>query len=204
MYLTAVVTKAELVTLVESLTPLLVTIDERRGRSVTLGRPAAELVAGKGLRLRGDGRVSWDVAGVAIPVTVQAWQLLLVPRIASRGQSRVLAFEPVIEDLDLKLVPGFVDEKIAGAIRDAIAKNRDRIVWDFTRTLTKRLPLLPKRFSPSKTFEIAAMDGEVHVSESDLRLAVRLEARIETRGATTVSESSPAPAPWTPTRARAG
>ncbi|HVH46466.1 MAG TPA: hypothetical protein VM925_29190 [Labilithrix sp.] len=186
MLLTAIVTKAELVALVESLTPLRIVIDERRGRSVTLGRPAAELVPGQGLRLRGDARVVWDVAGVAIPVTLQAWQLLLVPRVVSRPRTRVLAFEPVIEELDLKLVPGFLDDKIAGAIRDGIAQNRDKVAWDFVRTLSKRLAL-PARIAPAKTFEIRAVDGAVAVSATELRLEVRFEATIETR--------APAPAP---------
>ena len=180
MLLTASVTKAELVALIDALTPMRVTIDERRGRALTLGRPEVSLVAGRGLRLRGDGRIAWDVAGVAIPVTVQVWQVLLVPRIASRGRSRVLSFEPVIEELDLKLVPGFLDGKIAGAIREGIAQHREKIAWDFARTLSKRLPL-SARISPAGVFEIVATGGEVEVGESELRLGVRFEARIEQR-----------------------
>ena len=178
MLLTAVVTKAELASLVDALTPLRITIDEKRARSVTLGRPEIELVPGHGLRLRGDARIAWDVAGVAISVTLQAWQVLLVPRIASRARSRVLSFEPVIERLDLKLVPGFLDDKIAGAIRDGIAESRHRLAWDFARTLSRRLPL-PARISPARSFEILAVDGEASVSESELRLSVRFEARID-------------------------
>jgi hypothetical protein len=182
MHLTAVVAQSELAALVDSLTPMRVTIDERRGRSVTLGRPRTTLVAGKGLRLRGDARVAWDVAGVAIPVTLQAWQLLLVPRIVSRGRSRVLAFEPVVEELDLKLVPAFLDDKIASAITGAIAQYRDRIAWDFARTLSRRFALW-KRISPAKTFEIVATDGAVEVGQNELRLTVRFQARIEDRAA---------------------
>ena len=182
MLLTAVVAKPELVSLIHSLTPMRIDIDERRGRFVTLGRPELTLVPGRGLRLRGDARVSWDVAGVAIPVTLQAWQVLLVPRIVSRGKSRVLSFEPVIEELDLKLVPAFLDDAIVGAIREGISHNRDKIAWDFARTLSKRLPL-PMKISPAKTFEILAVDGEVETTSSELRLAVRFEARVESRSA---------------------
>lgn len=191
MLLTAVVSKAELVTLVASLTPTRINIDERRGRFVTLGRPELDLVPGRGLRLRGEARVSWDVAGVAIPVTLQAWQVLLVPRIVSRGRSRVLSFEPVIEELDLKLVPAFLDDAIVGAIREGVSHNRDKIAWDFARTLSKRLPL-PAKISPAKTFEILAVDGEVEVSSTELRLAVRFETRVES-GAAAVPEGREAP-----------
>lgn len=135
--------------------------------------------------------MTWDVAGVAIPVTLQAWQVLLVPRIASRGRSRVLSFEPVIEELDLKLVPAFLDDAIVSAIREGIAQNRDRIAWDFARTLSKRLPL-PARISPAKTFEILAQDGEVEVTASELRLTVRFEARVEARAVAREKEDAPA------------
>jgi len=48
------VTKNEIQALIAALTPLRISIDERRGRSVTLGRPELELVPSQGLRLRGD------------------------------------------------------------------------------------------------------------------------------------------------------
>lgn len=192
MLLTASVTKAELVALIDALTPMRVAIDERRGRAITLGRPEVSLVAGKGLRLRGDGRVVWDIAGVAVPVTVQVWQVLLVPRVLPRGRSRVLSFEPVIEELDLKLVPGFLDEKIADAIREAIAQHREKIAWDFARTLSKRLPL-PLRISPASLFEIVATEGEVEVGTNELRFGVRFEARIERRASPPVQEGEQEP-----------
>lgn len=175
MILTAVATKPELEALIESLSPMRVAIDERRGRVVTLGRPELELVPGRGLRLRGDARVSWDVAGLAIPVTIQRWQLLLVPRVAARARSQVLAFEPIVEELELRLVPGFVDERIAEGIRDAVAHHRERLAWDFTRTLSKRLPL-SRRIVPARIFELRAVEGAVEVSEDELRASVRFEA----------------------------
>ncbi|MBN9164230.1 MAG: hypothetical protein BGO98_08280 [Myxococcales bacterium 68-20] len=192
MLLTASVTKAELVALIDGLTPMRVEIDEHRGRSITLGRPEVSLVAGRGLRLRGDGRVVWDVAGVAIPVTVQVWQVLLVPRVLSRGRSHLLSLEPVIEELDLKLVPGFLDWKIADAIREAIAQHREKIAWDFARTLSKRLPL-SARIDPASLFEIVATDGEVEVGTNELRFGVRFEARIERRAGAPVPESEQEP-----------
>ena len=67
MLLTAAVTRAEIVALIEALTPLRIMIDAQRGRSVTLGRPRLELVPDTGIRLRGDARISWDVAGMTVP-----------------------------------------------------------------------------------------------------------------------------------------
>lgn len=179
MLLSAVVTKDELVALVEAITPLRIAIDERRGRGVTIGRPrAVYLVPGQGLRVRGDARIAWDVAGVGITITIPTWQMMLVPRIAARGRARVLAFDPIVEALEMKLVPGFLDERIADVLRDGIAQNRRKLAWEFSRTLSKRLPL-PARIGPARLFEIAATDGTVTVTASEVRLTVTMEARIE-------------------------
>jgi hypothetical protein len=179
MLLSAVVTKDELVALVEAITPLRVAIDERRGRAVTLGRPrAVYLVPGHGLRVRGDARIAWDFAGVGITITLPTWQMMLVPRIVARGRTRVLAFDPIVEALEMKLVPGFLDEKVADVLRDSIAQNRRKLAWDLSRTLSKRLPL-PARIGPGRLFEIAATEGTVIVTDREVRLTVTLEARIE-------------------------
>lgn len=176
MLVTAAVTKAEILSLVEKLTPLRIGIDERRGRSITLGRPRLELVPNAGIRLRGDARLTWDVAGVAIPVTLNAWQVLLVPRIASRGASRVLAFEPVIEMLDLKGVPGFLDDKIAKTIADSLAQNREKLAWNFSKLLSKRFAL-PTKIGGG-AFALAATDGAVGVSADELKLTLKFEADV--------------------------
>lgn len=196
MRIEAVVTKDELASIVSSLTPLKITIDERRGRAVTLGRPSTiSLVPNQGIRIRGDARVQWDTLGVSIPVTLQAWQVLLIPRVISRGRSQVLSLDPVVEELDLKGVPSLFDGKIASAIRDGIAQNRGRLAWDFARTLSSRLPM-PSRVAPVRAFEIMAIDGGVSVTETELRLAIRFGTRVERPAA--ARETSEAPSSLRP------
>jgi len=175
---TAVIPGTDLARLVETISPFRVTIDEKRGRAITLERPTLELVSGEGIRLRGSGLVSWDFAHVPIPVRINAWQFLLVPRVASHGKSHVLSLEPRLEELEVGMVPGMVDEKIAGAIRRAIARNQNRLAWDFGRTLSRRLPL-PAKVSPTSTFAIFPVGGEASVSQDDVRLALRFEALFE-------------------------
>jgi len=192
MQLTATVTKDDVVRIVESLTPLRIVIDEKKGRTVSLGRPEMiELVPNAGLRIRGDAHITWDIAGVSIPVTIQTWQVVLVPRIAIRANTRpVLAFEPVVEALDLKLVPGFLSDKIAKTLREGIAENRDRIVWELARSLSKRIAL-PARVVSARAFELIVTKGEVSVTDAELRLAVtfatRVEKRVENRVDSTVA-----------------
>jgi hypothetical protein len=196
MLLTALVPKADLVALVESMTPLRLAVDAGRGSSFTIARPRLTLVPGRGVRLRGNARLAWEVAGITVPVTLQGWQVLFVPKVLTRGASRALAFEPVIEELGIKLVPGFVDDKITDTISEFVRRYQTRLAWDFARTLTRRWPLSPK-ISPHEAFELEVMSGEVEVTESELRFTVRLEARI-TRGSTaeepaTASATAPGP-----------
>ena len=186
MLVTALVTKAELVALVESLTPLRFAFDGGPGRSLTIGRPQLVLVPGKGLRLRGNARLEWEVAGITVPVTLRGWQLLLVPKVVTRGTSRLLALEPVVEDIGLKLVRGFLDDKITATISDWTRRYQTRLAWDFARTLTRRWPL-SHRISPHEIFELDAIGGEVDVTTEELRFSVRFEGRIA-RGEPTAAE----------------
>src|SRR5688500_12552077 len=99
MKLSLSITKAEVVRLVEEATPL--KIDLGHKRSVSFGRPElVELVPRTGLRIRGDAKMVWEVAGLTLPITLRTWQLLLVPSIVRRDGTLVLAFDPVLEDLD--------------------------------------------------------------------------------------------------------
>jgi len=178
MLLTAAVTKAEIVALFDALTPIRIAIDASKGRYVTLGRPRLELIADTGLRLRGDANITWGVAGMSVPVTIQNWQVMLLPRVVTRGKNRVLQFEPVIEELDLKRVPGFLDDKIAKAIGDGIAQNREKLVFDFTKRLTKRWPL-PQRLGAG-AFALDCVDGAIEVTADQLLMTLRFEPRIAT------------------------
>lgn len=176
MLLTAAVTKAEIVALIEALTPRTIVIDANKGRSVTVGRPRLELVPDAGIRLRGDARITWDVAGMTVPVTLQSWQVMLLPRVVNRGASRMLAFEPVLEELDLKRVPAFLDDKIAKAISDGIAQNKERLVWNFAQRLSKRWPL-PKRLGTG-AFALTAVDGGIRVTAEEVMMTLRFETGV--------------------------
>lgn len=175
MLIHAIVTREDLLALIDELAPLRIDIDVERGRTITLDRPELVFVSGRGVRFHGEARIVWDVAGVPIPVTIKAWQLMLVPRVVARDFAHALSFEPVIENLDLKLVPGFIDDAIAQAISEALTRSHERIAWNFTRTLARSLAL-PSGFSPARCFEIRAAQGAVSVTDDELRLTIRFDA----------------------------
>jgi hypothetical protein len=179
MVLSAIVTKDELVAAVAALTPLRIVIDARRGRAVTFARPDIELVPRKGLRLRGEARLAWDVAGVPVPVTIQAWQLMLEPYISpSPKRASVLAFKPTVEVLDLKRVPALVEDKIADAIENTIARSHEKLAWNFGRTLSRQLPLPSRVELPNTTaLALVVLGGGVEVTADRLRLTAELGLR---------------------------
>lgn len=168
MQLCAILTKDDLTSVVGQLTPLRVAITPRR--IVTLGRPARiDLVAGAGLRVRGDARFTWDVGGLTIPVTLRSWQVMLVPSFVARDGGHVLAFDPVLEDLDFKGVPMFLDGRIAQGVKDGLAAQRNKLFWDFEKHLSVLRPL-PHRISPAGEMKLAPTGGNVTVTATDVRL----------------------------------
>ena len=180
MLLCAILTKADLVSAVEQITPLSVVL--RRNRVISLGRPSTiELVPGSGLRIRGDARFTWDAGGLALPVSVRAWQVLLVPSFGMRGEGHVLAFEPVLEELDFKSVPAFLDARIKAAINEGLAAQKSRLFWDFEKHLSLVWPL-PAAVAPKGELRLGPGGGHVAVSENDVRLTLDFDLDIRREG----------------------
>ena len=168
MKLSLSILKDEIDRVVADLTPL--KIDLGKKRSVAFGRPdLVELVPRTGLRVRGDAKMIWEIAGLTLPVTLRTWQLLLVPSIARKDGAIVLAFDPVIEDLDFKSVPGFFDERIADAINEGVASQRGRLAWNLSRLLGSNRRL-PPRVAPGGSIDVAPLTGRVEVTASELRI----------------------------------
>ncbi|MCL2724303.1 MAG: hypothetical protein FWD69_07690 [Polyangiaceae bacterium] len=178
MRLSAVLTKNDLLRAIEEITPLDFEISRRPRRTISLGRPwHVELVADAGLRIAGSARLRWEIAGLVIPVTVRAWQILLVPFVAVRDGVHVLAFEPTLEHLDFKHIPGFLDERIVETVNEAIAAQRSKLVWNFSKTLAVHRAL-PDKLTPHRCFDLSPADGEVTVSTTEMALTIHIDANM--------------------------
>ena len=176
MQLCATLTKDDLSSVIEQLTPVRVAIRPRR--VITLGRPTkVELVPGTGLRVRGDARFTWDVGGIAIPVTLRAWQVLLVPSFVARNGRHVLAFDPTLEVLDFKNVPMFVDGGIKNGLKEGLAAQKSRLFWDFEQHLSL-VRALPDKISPAGELKLAPTGGTVTVTATDVRLTLDFGFRV--------------------------
>lgn len=176
MKLTLSIGKHEIERAAAELTPL--KIDLGRKRSVSFGRPEIiELVPQTGLRVRGDAKMVWEVAGLTLPVTLRAWQMLLVPSIARRDGTLVLAFDPVLEELDFKRVPASFDERITDAVNEGVASQRGKLSWNLSRLLGSSTRL-PARVSPGGAFDLVPVSARVDIAASELRVEVDLAAEV--------------------------
>ncbi|WP_146645669.1 hypothetical protein [Labilithrix luteola] len=197
MQLCAVITKDDLAGVIREITPLDVEVSRRPRRMISLGRPGrVELVPSAGLRVAGDAKLRWEVAGLSIPITVRAWQILLRPSVVLRDGVYVLAFDPVLENLELKHVPGFLDERVAPTLNEALTSQRKKLVWNFTKTLSMHRPLSDK-LSPKVKLDVAPTGGEVNVTSSALELTLHFDGHVNPRDAAAARgpTSSPSPSP---------
>jgi hypothetical protein len=182
MQLCAVLSRDELAQVIGELAPLDVELSRRPRRALSIGRPSlVELVPGAGLRVSGEARLTWDVAGVSVPVTVRSCRVMLVPKVELRDEGHVLAFEPKIESLDVSNVPGFVASGLIGSLEAAIAAKRDKLAWRFGRRLAVR-KMLPERVTPPSRVDLVPAGGDVEVTATSVRLTIELEAHVR-RGA---------------------
>jgi hypothetical protein len=176
MQLCATLTKDDLSSIIEQITPLRVAIRPRR--VITLGRPTKiELVPGAGLRVRGDARFTWDVGGLTVPVTLRAWQVLLVPSfVAPDHGGHVLAFEPTLEVLDFKNVPMFLDATIKDGVKEGLAAQKSKLTWSLEKHLSLVRPL-PAKISPAGEVNLAPTGGTVTATDVQLTLEFGFRVR---------------------------
>jgi hypothetical protein len=190
MELSVALSREELVAAVQELTPMRVELSRRPRRVISFGRPSTiDLVAGAGLRIRGDARIEWELAGLAIPATLRAFQVLLVPSIVAREGAYVLAFDPVLEELDFRRIPGFFDERLVQAINEGLAAQRQKLAWNFSRTLSVDRAL-PAKIAPPARFRLAPASAEVCVTSEALRLRIAFQSGV-TRGDAAATTSQP-------------
>ena len=199
MLLSAVVTRDELAQLVESITPLRVFIDERRGRSMTVARPhAIELVPKRGLRIP---RRRADVVGRRRSRHPHYASVLAGPRRAADRHARRLAGPRVRARARGRRPEGrsrvLRRQDRRGDREGSRAAGQQACVERRTRPLPTLGPLDEGR--SRRAFALTVADASVEVTAEQLRLTVRLDARFEQLAST--EERPPAEATRPPAEA---
>lgn len=155
--------------------------EEPGRRWIQIDRPhEVAFVEGAGLRVRTKASLQWTALGFAIPATLNDVELLLRPEIATDAEGAKLVFVPSLGDLDIKRLPGFLDEVVAGRINAALAEEGDLLAWHFGRQLGIEVPM-PSNLDPVSTFGLRPGEATVRVEPTALVFELELEARFERR-----------------------
>lgn len=171
MWIEAIVTEADCVDFVRSMTPLEVELDGPN-RVLVVSRPKRiELVPRKGLRLVTTGHVLWSVAGVHLPIKVRVASLLLTPTIS---KDKRLSLQARVEKLDIKVLPDFVDASILHRVNELLAKYDDTLSWKFGDTLSHKFPL-PKAVGSAEAIVLRTNWGKAKITASAIVLAVSFD-----------------------------
>jgi hypothetical protein len=195
MKLGLVITRDELAALAAELVPARFVFEDERWGAVSFGRAlAVELVPATGIRVRGDARVTMAVAGVGVQIVVRAWRLLFRPTIRTdAGGVPSLAFDPMLEQLDVERVPSFLDDRISEGVNAALEAQRRKLAWRFAERLATTRAM-PARMSPSGTFRLSASAASVVVTRDEIRFDVELRPELLLER----HERPPAPSPAPP------
>lgn len=166
---------------VNRLTPLEVRLGDLEGNARTLfvERPdRVTLVPDRGLRIETAARLRWTIAGVVIPVTVQAARILVVPEIVRRDERDLLRLSLILESADLRHVPAFVDAKVVDEVNEALRAEDARPTWHFLDTLTFRIGL-PARLRSAEALELVARWGAMDIRENEVVLTVSYVSAVD-------------------------
>jgi len=152
--------------------------DEDR-RWVELEQPdVVELIPDVGLRIASNGRLRYKLAGLSLPLTIRRVELVLAPKVLTPAPDDFrLAFELRIENADLELVPGLVDQALSDRINEVLRAEKTPLVWDFGKTFNKSVRM-PERLEPLSHLLLSAKGGQIRVDRGVVTFRVALGASL--------------------------
>ncbi len=158
-----------------------------------------QLVPGTGLRLTVSCHLHWPVLGIEMPLSIRGATVMVEPEIAEGPKSKALVFKLRLDELDLSMLPAFLDRGIVGLINRELEAKHTELSWNFSDTLSHVFDL-PDGLRPASAISLVASAGRVKVTADAVALAVLFEAHVIPRppaapGATTAEASTPEPAP---------
>jgi hypothetical protein len=193
MRVEAIVTKAELATLIPALAPAQVRFAD--GGELLITDPTEiALVPNAGLRFVCAAKLKWPVLGITLPLTVRSAQILVRPHIETGGAPGLLAFTVVIEHADFAILPDAVDAHIVAKVNLALESKRDAMTWSFGRTLG-HVFVLPAALEQLRGIGLRVDGGEVRVTAEALTLGVWLHGEAVRAPARAETETTPSAQP---------
>lgn len=135
------------------------------------------LVPNVGLRVACRAKLRWEIAGIGVPITLNALTVLLRPNIVKQQTGDVLSLGCEIEHADLNNVPEFIDEKITDRVNRELAAKQDAFSWDFTTALS-RVVALPPHAEPVDAIDVKVAWGKLRIDEDAMVIAISLHAHL--------------------------
>jgi hypothetical protein len=203
MWAEAIFTKEDLEEVTGQLFPLRIVLGND-GNVLLTDRRDLALLPGVGLRMTITAELHWPVLGVHVPVSVRSATLEIRPEIVEGPAGQTLAFKLHLDDVDISMLPAFVDHGIVELVNKELEAKHVELAWGFTRTLSHAFEL-PEALASAGALDLVAASGRVKVTSEALALAVLFQARVEPRGAVSTSDSPvshdtepPRPIPFPP------
>ena len=178
MWLDAVVTTADLQTVVARLTPATIPLGAR-GHLFFDAPAEVSLVADRGLRVRCHAKLSWPILGIDVAITIRSMTLLVVPSIELRDGNRVIVFAPEVDALDLALLPDVGDDELRAFINRELQERRIEVPWNDKETLDHQFAW-PDWFPGGAIFEIRTNGAAIKVTNDSIGLAIGISASVAT------------------------
>ncbi len=179
MWVEAILTTEDLAKVMNELCPLRIRLGE--GGSVLVSEPRAlELVPLLGLRMTVGVELHWPVLGVQIPVAIRAAILEVKPEILKKPEGEHLTFKLRLDELDISMVPDFVDRTIVDRVNAELEAKHVELSWGFTETLSHAFDL-PDALASARAIDLCAHGGWVKVTKDAMVLAVSFSAAVEPR-----------------------
>jgi hypothetical protein len=177
MWLDAIVTQADLQTLVNQLTPATLPLGEK-GHLYFDAPVDVTLVPDRGLRIQCHAKVMYPVLGIDVAVTIHSMSILVVPGIEVRDGDRVIVLTPEVEVIDLALLPNVGDSEVRAFLNRELFQKRVELPWNYRETLDHSFAL-PEWFRSASEFAIRTNGASIKVTSETLGLAIGFKASIE-------------------------
>jgi hypothetical protein len=187
MWLEAILSKADLTTMVERFLP--VKIDLGGGTLALHDATEVSLVKGRGLRVRSKALVHWPVLGVDVPIALHELTVMICPEVTDEA----LTFRLELVHADLASVPSFVDKRITERINSELHARKAELTWDFAQALSHVFHF-PPSLSLAEALSLDVAWGRLRIDEEAMVFAISFRADVlrETAEHAVVTARAPA------------
>jgi hypothetical protein len=143
-----------------------------------------------GLRVSVAAEVEWPLLGLPIPVSIRSATLEIKPEIQTEAAVEKLTFKLRLEDVDLSMLPAFVERGIVERINEELDAKHIELSWSFTKTLSHVFEL-PRVIASGRAIELSAKWGRVKITSEALAFAVSFQTGVHPRTSEPEASSPP-------------